>query len=571
MTHLIDQQTTRFYEDNAEDIFLRYEAVAQSGISKHFSSSFAEGASVLDVGAGSGRDVRELLSQGFDAYGVEPSDALRKLALKHHPELTERLFAGQLPDKLSTYKKYDGVVCSAVLMHLPPNVLFDSILALRDLLNVNGRLLISIPASRPDIGTDDRDRHGRLFNPITPGQLKLLCKRLAFECIAEHDDGDALGRAETSWHTFLFVRRSSLGKPLDRIESVLRNDRKTATYKLALLRAFCDVAEQDEHAVTWYPDGNIGIPTKRIAELWLAYYWPLVASRTFIPQINAEGRGGKPISFRFLLDELIKSASEYFQITDVSSPQLFSMFMLAWKKQTLPEPINKTLRSTLTKIRTAIINGPVNFAAEGKMFHHEKATDRVVVEAELWLEFCLTGYWVRDSLILRWAELCSRFGDKLPNVTLGLVMDRLLEKPEVAREQSFARKIYLEIGTPQCVWSEKSLRSNSMDIDHALPYSLWYNNDLWNLLPTHKKVNNQKRDRVPNNQVLLNAKDRIIEIWRCAHQIEPAVFEHEVTRSLGEFVKSDWERPLFDHLKRKAEVAIFQRGAAEWRGWQDPH
>lgn len=561
---LLDEQTQVYYKTHAKEVFERYEAVEQSGIAQHFASSFLPNSKVLDVGAGSGRDLRQLLKLGFDAYGAEPIAELRTLALDQYPELQGRLFEGSLPSGVTSYQKYDGVLCSAVLMHLPHNQLFDAILALRDLLVEQGRLLISIPAARPDLDEQHRDPDGRLFNPITPEQLKLLCKRLAFDCISEHVSDDALGRAGTSWHTLLFVRRSAIGKPLDRIESVLRNDRKSATYKLALLRAFCDVAEQDDHAVDWNPNGTIAIPVMRIAELWLAYYWPLIATPELIPQSNAETKGTSYISFRTHLGSLIADASAHFGIADRSSQELFSVFMLTWKAGKLPKPINQQLQRTLKKIRHAIITGPVKFASGGDMFAHDKASDRIVVEADLWLEFCLTGYWVRDSLIMRWAELCRQFGATLPHVTIGRALERLLVKPDVAREQSIARKIYLNSPDLRCVWSEKALTTTNMDVDHALPYSLWQNNDLWNLLPSHKRINNQKRDQIPSNSLLLDAMDRIIYNWQFAHSAEPELFEFEVTRTLGEFSPRYWEKPLFDHMKRKAEVAVFQRGAVVW-------
>jgi hypothetical protein len=42
-----------------------------------------------------------------------------------------------------------------------------------------------------------------------------------------------------------------------------------------------------------------------LAERWVLFYWPLVDSREFIPQINGESTGGKPIAFRSALSELV--------------------------------------------------------------------------------------------------------------------------------------------------------------------------------------------------------------------------------------------------------------------------
>jgi SAM-dependent methyltransferase len=47
-----------------------------SPVARFFGTAFASGCRVLDVGAGSGRDLAALLSLGYDAYGAEPMEAM---------------------------------------------------------------------------------------------------------------------------------------------------------------------------------------------------------------------------------------------------------------------------------------------------------------------------------------------------------------------------------------------------------------------------------------------------------------------------------------------------------------
>jgi CRISPR/Cas system Type II protein with McrA/HNH and RuvC-like nuclease domain len=67
----------------------------------------------------------------------------------------------------------------------------------------------------------------------------------------------------------------------------------------------------------------------------------------------------------------------------------------------------------------------------------------------------------------------------------------------------------------RCVWSDKSLKKK-YDIDHSMPFSRWPNNDLWNLLPTDSQINNQKSDRLPTEQKLKAAKERMQHWWQVA-------------------------------------------------------
>jgi hypothetical protein len=61
-------------------------------------------------------------------------------------------------------------------------------------------------------------------------------------------------------------------RPIDTIESILNNDAKIATYKLALFRALADIAITNYNIVKWQFDGKVKIKTEIIANKWIKYY-----------------------------------------------------------------------------------------------------------------------------------------------------------------------------------------------------------------------------------------------------------------------------------------------------------
>lgn len=92
----MDPKTLAYYTENATEIARRYESVV-SPVERYFVLAFTPGARVLDVGCGSGRDAARLLDSGYDAYGIEPVEALRHAAIADHPELAGRIGEGGLP------------------------------------------------------------------------------------------------------------------------------------------------------------------------------------------------------------------------------------------------------------------------------------------------------------------------------------------------------------------------------------------------------------------------------------------------------------------------------------------
>ena len=200
----LDDQTLSSYDSNAREFAERYEN-GSGGISEWFGVAFPKRCRVLDVGAGSGRDLALLLKGGWEAFGVEPSPGLVEEALRCHPELEGRLGRDGLPE-LSTIgdRSFDGILCSAVLMHIPGEELFDSILSLRRILEPGGRLLLSLPIEADGTPTCGRDSTGRIFNGLSAGKIEWLMSGCGFRKIGIGRGDDALGRTERRWVTLLF-------------------------------------------------------------------------------------------------------------------------------------------------------------------------------------------------------------------------------------------------------------------------------------------------------------------------------------------------------------------------------
>ena len=559
----MDATTAQFYEKNAAEIALRYETVS-SPVERHFGVAFVAGSRILDIGAGSGRDAACLLVHGYDAYGIEPSLGLRHAAVNAHPELANRLEDASLPELGMPFGGgFDGILCSAVLMHVPDHEMFDAALAIRALLKPRGRLLLSLPLSRGEGLTQERDVNGRLFKGYPAEEIQLLFERLGFQLIGRWDSEDAMARSGTNWYTLLLELRVTGGlRAIDKIEGVLNRDKKVATYKLALFRALAEIAMQESRQAVWLADGQVGVPLSRIAERWLKYYWPLFASDKFIPQSQSEGAGSKPVKFRAAMLGLISAYRQQ------GAHGGLSAWHLDWSTGRMNSGSQALLKSALKSLAETIRDGPVAFSGSaletGRVFEYDSKTGLVMMSADIWRELCLLGHWIVDAVVLRWASLTERFAFR-QGVTAGDVLPLLLAKPEPERATALARQAFEQAGLNRCTWSGKTLRREFV-VDHAIAFSLWGNNDLWNLLQVDCKVNGLKSDKLPSAKLLVERKYAILEDWEVLRDAMPDVFDRQASHLLGfkTQVTGARTRELFSRFKEAIEVTALQRGVERW-------
>lgn len=561
---IVDADTAAFYSLRASDVVARYEAVG-SPVAPYLSVAFPRGCRVLDVGLGSGRDLALLLREGYDAYGVEPVDAMRAEAVHRHPELATRVCAGALPHVETPYgEQFDGVLCSAVLMHVAESDLFDTAFDLRRLLRPNGRLLVSLPLTRADVPSGDRAEDGRLFKIYRPEYLQLLFERIGFQQIGRWDTADGMGRVGTTWYVLLLELRSGgNARAVDQIEGILNRDQKVATYKLALFRALSELATQEPRVANWYREGSVGISIRRIAEKWLGYYWPLFAAARYIPQSNAEGaRSSKQLAFRQAMVALMAAYAGRGEHGGLSAWQLDQ------NAGRMSAAASAHYEAALRSIAKAIRQGPVTYAGgaldTGTVFSYDSARAEVLMSADLWRELSLLGHWIADAVILRWAELTERFAQR-QGIRSGDVLPLLLAKPEPIRVTSIAREIFLKHGWSRCVWSDRGL-SASLAVDHIIPFSLWGSNDLWNLLPVDPRVNNEKSDKLPASNLLQDRRESIVGAWRVLREAVPIPFDRQAAHMLGSPPGdgSAWEEALFGRMREAVEVTALQRGLQRW-------
>ncbi|MEU8824640.1 class I SAM-dependent methyltransferase [Streptomyces sp. NPDC048636] len=202
---LLAMDSTAGYGDAAEALAEQYESVTFTEVHRDVLHLLpTDPASVLDIGAGSGRDAAALAERGHRVVAVEPTAELRALGRHIHAgadiEWIDDALPG-LPGVRARDRRFDLILLTAVWMHLDRSQRTAGMAGLAGLLAAGGRMMLSlrhgpVPAGR------------RMF-PVSAEETVALAEEHGLEVLHLAHREDAHGREGVSW-TYLGLRHASL-------------------------------------------------------------------------------------------------------------------------------------------------------------------------------------------------------------------------------------------------------------------------------------------------------------------------------------------------------------------------
>ena len=362
------------------------------------------------------------------------------------------------------------------------------------------------------------------------------------------------------------------------VGSILRFDKKVNSYKLALVRAINDV-------VLSYPDLSGGgfdvcVPLRKLAECWLAYYWPFADPRDPVMQGPRARRGdllGNDVSFRPALTGLrieweehlgtaAKPSDGFLLVAELRVPRIAAGY---------PPTLREAYRVAVAAVAKALAQ-PIRYAGPGGETHGVFPPPRpaadwpgavavpgtspdepsVLVQAELWSAFRELSLWVEALCVHEWSlfteGLASSGADR------GRVYSLLTSRPDNRRPLNWERNqvevLMLEGRTFVCPWTGKDLAAGNYAMDHIVPVSVYPTNELWNLVPSDGHFNSHtKRARMPTAPRMVAASHRLARTYGL----------YMGSHALGQALRSDLrERFALSPIDKPEEIADAVAAAA---------
>ena len=508
-----------WYDANAEAVVARYEAVPSEAVHGWLWDLLPQSsASVLDIGAGSGRDAAWLAANGHDVVAVEPSASMRAAAASLHGNSTINWIDDRLP-ALGVVSRaglsFDLILLSAVWMHVAESDRRRAFRKMINLLRPGGLMAITLR-----LGSADRERG---FHSVTREEVEALARDHGAFVEKYTETMDLLDRDDIHW-TQMAIRLPDDGTgALPLLRHVILNDDKSSTYKLALLRTLSRVADGAAGFASHHDDDHVAVPLGLIALTWIRLFKPLLSAG--LPQ-SPSNVGMQGLGF-------VKEA--YRRLDDVSHLELrigtrFSSERSAVLHQALRDASNTIERMPATYV-TYQGGGQVFPVTKSRRLSRPSSIHlnraylfsfgEMLVPRHLWQTLQRFGAWIEPAIVAEWSRLVQSYalgrGTQVDDNALAAAMT--WEEPN--RDVRLARERALEIladGNLYCVWSGSRLHQESLDVDHCLPWIVWPCGDLWNLMPTHRRINQKEKGaRLPADRLLRSAQDRVLNWWGPAY------------------------------------------------------
>lgn len=405
--------------------------------------------------------------------------------------------------------------------------------------------------------------------------------------------------------------------------SVMENDKKTAVYKLTLLKSIAVASIRHPASVRFLSFEEAASHVRNLSKRWnytteaqlAAIHEPLAAVpfihvveaaledfwRIWAPDLKTYAdlspeevllrsprqiQGGRVPEFYPSLTALMRRY-EY-------SWEMFRSALLGGKASNLDIELYRT---AVRDLSTTFKKGPVyysgssladcagfnrifsvkHFAAGQKRCNSEYAAQmrslgELIMPASLWAEVRSHAPWLLDSLVLRWGELSAQLSRAagMPGLA-SIVISRLLAET-AERDVGTAAKIIAGMraaGQPvRCIWTDEPLKPGNTEIDHMLPFAKLRSNDLWNLAPSLASVNNRKRDGIPSARFLRSRRRALTEWWSACCSATPELFRVQAVQALPGANRAVDSQSMpdvvFDGMLRLADILARQFQCNRW-------
>jgi len=273
--------------------------------------------------------------------------------------------------------------------------------------------------------------------------------------------------------------------------NIISKGKKDNTYKFALAKYLLDISKNMKNGQ------EIPIPYKDISEAFLKYYW-IQECKYKIKQDFKQN--SQPVVITIIQkycgrDYISDNYDKYFKSRETMRKNIIQDIEATCLRDVIPRFQPKEYNSFYTHNHTV--------SANGKKFNMpSKINKNIILKVDAIIFFKDNYDLLHKSLILEWAKFLEK-----TNFT-----PRLISKIENLGENkrnslSKFKKILINIDN-LCFYCNKDLDNEKIHIDHFIPWSYIFDDEIWNLVLSCSSCNLKKSDYLATEKCLTKISTR---------------------------------------------------------------
>ncbi len=290
-----------------------------------------------------------------------------------------------------------------------------------------------------------------------------------------------------------------------------------------------------EIAISNNKQAKVVIPFDDIAEKFLKYYW----NQTIYFDLTQGANLKKPPEILTYTKDLI---FEYQQVTGTMQPIRFEK--VDFNKLKLNNSYIKTIRKIGNTLKNDVCWRFLNLDKKAYPLYELNKSNRIVTLHQSQVESIKAYY---ESLLpiinYRWTQMLESF-NFAPRISKKV---RAIDEDNVRRKSLTKFRKYLDTTNDKekrvCFYCGEQMQNDEISIDHVIPWSFIFADDLWNLVYCHKSENSKKSNRLPveaDIQKLENRNLKLVESMRKADKTNSKHYDQLQLAIEKDYVRQFW-------------------------------
>lgn len=295
---------------------------------------------------------------------------------------------------------------------------------------------------------------------------------------------------------------------LDKWLHIIRNCSYDNTYKVAWAKAITEIAVEYDTTLTCEVSDLTEIQLEDIAKRVLRYYF----EQTLFFDLKQSSNPVKPPVVVSIVKGLVKTFQDK---TSIMKP-------VKWYKSNIESlckvEFEKAVRDIVKALKTDVSYRFLRI--EGKeiegVYQYEQKANSLFISVESLLVLKGNSLVVFDAINYRWTQMLENFNTS-PRLSKKV---RIIDEDQIRRKPLGKFSSYIKIENPGCICflCGKTINSETPAIDHVIPWSYLYSDDLWNLVFAHQTCNSSKSNVIPSEEMIQQLENRNKRLWALMEQ-----------------------------------------------------